>query len=164
MMVDKVEAPDPTTVVFRLKFATTAFLPALADPYNWIYKKEILDKDPRWYEKNILGSGPFKFAEYRDRPVDQGGKKPRLLPQGAALSRRVYRDFCRQAGGSGRRDRAATAPAIEFRGFPPAVRDELVGALGDKITVQESDWNCGTIIEPNHKKKPFDDVRGYGAH
>jgi peptide/nickel transport system substrate-binding protein len=54
-----------------------------------------------------------------------------------------------------RADRAA----IEFRGFPPSIRDELVGALGDKITVQESDWNCGTIIEPNHKKKPFDDVR-----
>src|SRR5262249_15382786 len=32
MMVDKVEAPDPTTVVFRLKFATHAFLPALANP------------------------------------------------------------------------------------------------------------------------------------
>src|SRR5437660_12679849 len=31
-MVDKVESPDPTTVVFRLNFATTAFLPALADP------------------------------------------------------------------------------------------------------------------------------------
>src|SRR6202022_3848011 len=54
-----------------------------------------------------------------------------------------------------RGDRAA----IEFRGFPPSIRDELVGALGDKINVQESDWNCGTIIEPNHKKKPFDDVR-----
>src|SRR3954468_11501475 len=27
-MVDKVEAPDPATVVFRLKFATTAFMPA----------------------------------------------------------------------------------------------------------------------------------------
>src|SRR5712691_3075424 len=33
MMVDKVEAPDPSTVVFKLKFATSAFLPALADPY-----------------------------------------------------------------------------------------------------------------------------------
>src|SRR5438128_7439148 len=33
VMVDKVEAPDATTVVFRLKFATGAFLPALADPY-----------------------------------------------------------------------------------------------------------------------------------
>src|ERR1051325_4684958 len=29
-MVDKVESPDPRTVVFRLQFATTAFLPALA--------------------------------------------------------------------------------------------------------------------------------------
>ena len=37
VMVDKVEAPDPATVVFHLKFATGAFLPALADPYAWIY-------------------------------------------------------------------------------------------------------------------------------
>ena len=43
-MVDTVEAPDPTTVVFHLKFATAAFLPALADPFGWIYKKAILDK------------------------------------------------------------------------------------------------------------------------
>ena len=62
VMVDTIEAPDPTTVVFHLKFATAAFLPALADPYNFIYQKAILDKNPRWYEKNILGSGPFKFA------------------------------------------------------------------------------------------------------
>src|SRR6201993_2955529 len=63
-MVDKVTAPDPATVVFHLKFATTAFLPALANPFSFIYQKAILDKDPRWYEKNILGSGPFKFAGY----------------------------------------------------------------------------------------------------
>jgi cytochrome c len=43
MMVDKVGAPDRSTVVFHLKFATSAFLPALADPFTWIYKKE----DPR---------------------------------------------------------------------------------------------------------------------
>src|SRR5262245_52043952 len=40
VMVDKVEAPDPTTVVFRLKYPTSAFLPALADPFAWIYKKD----------------------------------------------------------------------------------------------------------------------------
>ena len=60
-MIDKVEAPDPKTVVFRLKFATAAFIPALADPYAFIYKKEILDRDPHWFEKNIMGSGPFRF-------------------------------------------------------------------------------------------------------
>jgi peptide/nickel transport system substrate-binding protein len=48
---------------------------------------------------------------------------------------------------------------IEFRGFPPRSRDLLVRALGDKITVQESDWNCYLLIVPNHKVKPFDDPR-----
>src|ERR1700676_1788363 len=54
-MVDKVEAPDPTTLVFRLKYATTTFLPAIADPFAYIYQKAVLDKDQHWYEKNILG-------------------------------------------------------------------------------------------------------------
>src|ERR1700675_4284228 len=45
IMVDKIEAPDPKTVVFRLKYPTSVFLPALADPFTYIYKKEILDKD-----------------------------------------------------------------------------------------------------------------------
>jgi peptide/nickel transport system substrate-binding protein len=54
-----------------------------------------------------------------------------------------------------RSDRAA----IDFRNLPPTARDELVGALADKIVVQESDLNCGNLVTPNHKKKPFDDVR-----
>ena len=54
-----------------------------------------------------------------------------------------------------RSDRAA----IEFRGLPLSDRDELVGALGDKIAVQTSDWNCGQMVTPNHRHKPFDDAR-----
>ena len=54
-----------------------------------------------------------------------------------------------------RGDRAA----IEFRGFPPKARDDLVNALGDKITVQESDWNCNLMFTPNQQRAPFDDVR-----
>ncbi|HEX3441033.1 MAG TPA: ABC transporter substrate-binding protein, partial [Pseudolabrys sp.] len=64
-MVEKIEAPDPKTVVFHLKFATAAFLPALADPYAFIYQKAKLDQDPHWFEKNIMGSGPFRFKEYQ---------------------------------------------------------------------------------------------------
>jgi peptide/nickel transport system substrate-binding protein len=157
MMVDTVEAPDPTTVVFHLKFATAAFLPALADPYSWIYKKEILDRDPRWYEKNILGSGPFKFAEYETGQSIKGVKNPDYYHNGLPYLdgfTGIYADKQAVRVEAIRGDRAA----IEFRGFPPAVRDELVGALGEKITVQESDWNCGTIVEPNHKRKPFDDA------
>jgi peptide/nickel transport system substrate-binding protein len=158
VMVDTVEAPDPATVVFHLKFATSAFLPALADPYSWIYKKEALDKDPRWYEKNILGSGPFKFASYEIGQSIKGVRNPDYYHQGLPYLdgfTGIYADKQAVRVDAIRADRAA----IEFRGFPPAVRDELVGALGDKITVQTSDWNCGSFIEPNHKRKPFDDVR-----
>src|SRR5256714_2439732 len=63
-MIDKIEAPDPNAVVFHLKFATAAFLPAIADPYAFLYKKAMLDQDPRWFEKNILGSGHFRFKVY----------------------------------------------------------------------------------------------------
>jgi hypothetical protein len=53
----------------------------------------------------------------------------------------------------------ADKAAVDFRGLPPFSRDELKQALGDQITVQESDWNCGSDLFFNHKKKPFDDAR-----
>jgi len=81
-MVDKIEAPDQNTVVFRLKYATAAFLPALADPYAFIYKKEILDRDPHWYEKNIMGSGPFLFQDYQTGQSISGVRNPDYYHKG----------------------------------------------------------------------------------
>src|SRR5262249_59513774 len=54
MMVDKIEAPDATTVVFRQKFATDAFLPSLAGPYNRIYPKGHLRPDHRVHREKTL--------------------------------------------------------------------------------------------------------------
>ncbi len=158
MMVDKIEATDPNTVVIRLKFATSAFLPALADPYNWIYQKKVLDKDIHWYEHNILGSGPFKFAGYEVGQEIKGVRNPDYYRKGLpyldgfvgiyAPKQAVQLDAIRA-------DRAAT----EFRGYPPSAIDQLKQELGDRIVVQQSDWNCTLGAWINHKKKPFDDVR-----
>jgi peptide/nickel transport system substrate-binding protein len=158
MMVDSVEPPDPSTVVFRLKFATGAFLPALADPFNFIYKKAILDKDPRWYEKNILGSGPFKFVDYQVGQSIKGERNVDYYHKGLPYLdgfTGIYADKQAVRVEAIRADRAA----IEFRSMPPSARDELVKALDDKITVQESDWNVASAVTPNHKRKPFDDPR-----
>src|SRR5215467_9828856 len=157
-MVDTVEAPDPTTVVFRLKFATSAFIPALADPFTFIYKKATLDQDPRWYEKNVLGSGPFKFAEYETGQSVKGVRNPDYYRKGLPYLdgfTAIFADKQAVRVEAIRGDRAA----MEFRGLPPAARDELVKALGDKVKVQESDWNCGSLVVPNHQHKPFDDAR-----
>jgi peptide/nickel transport system substrate-binding protein len=156
-MVDKLEAPDAKTVVFHLKFATAAFLPALADPYAFIYKKDIIDKDPRWYEKNVMGSGPFRFKDYQAGQSISGVRNPDYYRAGLPYLDGFVGLFADKQAvrvAAIRSDRAA----IEFRGFPPATRDELVAVLGDKITVQESDWNCGALITPNHARKPFDNA------
>ena len=158
LMVDSVEAPDKNTVVFKLKFPTTAFLPALADPFAFIYKKDVLEKDPAWYEKNILGSGPFKFTSYEAGQSIKGERNPDYFKDGLPYLdsfTAIYAPKQATRLDAIRADRAAT----EFRGLPPSARDQLVKEAGDSITVQESDWNCANLITPNHKKKPFDDPR-----
>jgi peptide/nickel transport system substrate-binding protein len=157
-MIDRVEATDAKTVVFHLKYATAAFIPALADPYAFIYRKQLLDRDPRWFEKNIMGSGPFRFKEYQLGQSISGVRNPDYYHKGLPYLdgfTGIFADKQAVRVSAIKSDRAA----IEFRGFPPATRDELQAALGDQLAVQESDWNCGNPITPNHNHKPFDDVR-----
>ncbi len=157
-MVDSISAPDPTTVVFKLKFATLAFLPALADPFSYVYKKDILDKDPNWYQKNIMGSGPFRFARYDLGQSIRGERNPDYYRKGQPYLDGfvgIFADKQVVRVEAIRADRAAT----EFRGLPPSAIDQLKKELGDKITIQQSDWNCGNLITPNSRRKPFDDVR-----
>src|SRR5260221_673289 len=82
VMVDKVEAPDASTVVFRLKFPTPAFIPALAAPLAYITKKDVLEKDQHWYEKNVMGSGPFKFVAYEVGQSVKGERNPDYYHKG----------------------------------------------------------------------------------
>ena len=115
-------------------------------------------RGPRWYEKNVLGSGPFKFADYQVGQSIRGEKNADYYHKGLPYLdgfTGIYADKQAVRVEATRSDRAA----IEFRSMPPAARDELVKALGDKITVQESDWNVASAVTPTHKRKPFDDPR-----
>ena len=157
-MVDKIEAPDARTVVFHLKYATGAFIPALADPFAFIYQKAQLDKDTHWYEHNVSGSGPFKFVSYEAGQSIKGERNPDYYHKGKPYLDEIVGIFApKQATrvDAIRSDRAQ----MEFRGLPPSAVDDLKKELGDKIDVQESVWNCGSDLFFNHKKKPFDDAR-----
>jgi peptide/nickel transport system substrate-binding protein len=158
LMVDTIEAPDPTTVVFKLKFATGAFLPALADAYAFVYKADILAKDPHWYEKNILGSGPFKFSGFELGQSIKGERNPDYYLKGLPYLDGfvgIYAPKESTRVEAIRGDRAS----IEFRGLPPSAVEQLQKSLGDRIEIQTSDWNCGDNLTINHSKKPFNDVR-----
>ena len=152
------ETADDYTVVFRLRHPSASFLANLASPWNFIYKAEILAKDPRWYEKNIMGSGPFTFVEYVPGAQWVGKKNPDYY-----MKDRPYLDGYRAIFIKDTSPRVAAIRSgqalIEFRGFNPAARDDIVKALGDKATVQESPWTCDLTVTINNEKKPFDDPR-----
>ncbi len=158
-MVDSVEAPDDTNIVFNLKFPSGAFLPALATPFNWIYSKKDLDEHGfDWHRNNVNGSGPFKFVQHQPGAFVEGMRnddyhhegQPHLDGFKAIIAKKMSVRIQAIRG-----NRAA----IEFRGFPPKARDDMVNALGDKLRVQESDWNCVLLFTSNHTRKPFDDPR-----
>jgi hypothetical protein len=55
-VVEVVEAPDPTR--FASVSSGRGLLPLVnLFPWNWIYKADILAKDPHWYETHIMGTG-----------------------------------------------------------------------------------------------------------
>jgi peptide/nickel transport system substrate-binding protein len=153
-----VEATDPHTVRFRLKWPESSLLLNLASPWNFIYKADLLNKDIHWYEKNIMGTGPFTFVEHVKGSHWVGKKNPNYWDKG-----KPYLDGYRALFISANAAQVAAIRGerahIQFRGFSPAERDSLVGALGPKITVQESPWDCILMVALHHEKKPFDDKR-----
>ena len=157
-MVESVAAPDDETFVIKLKYPSGAFLPALASPFHFIYSKAILDKDPHWYENNVMGSGPFVFEAREAGAAVRGKRNPNYYHAGLPYLDGFEAIFAKTQSLRVQAIRGDQA-AMEFRGLPPKSRDDLVAALGKDITVQESDWNCLLIVTPNSRKKPFDDVR-----
>src|SRR5262249_10583579 len=106
----------------------------------------------------IMGSGPFKFAGYETGQSIKGTRNPDYFRKGLPYLDGfvgIYADKQATRVEALRSDRAA----IEFRSMPPSAVDEIRKALGDQITIGTSDWNVGSSVTPNHKKKPFDDPR-----
>jgi peptide/nickel transport system substrate-binding protein len=156
--IASIETPDAQTVVFKLKERNASMLTNFASPWDCIYSAAKLKQDPKFPEKNILGTGPFKFVEHAagshwvgERFADYFEKgKPYLDGYRAIfITNTAARVNALQAG----------EVLVEFRGHSPADRDKLKAALGDKIVVTESPWICSLVVTFNTQKKPFDDAR-----
>src|SRR5207247_2271428 len=127
-------------------------------PWNVIFPKKYLDKDPNYFKTNVVGSGPFKFKSYtrgatfegernpdyfvKDRPYLNGYKffiSPETVVRAAAIrSGRAY---------------------IEFRDLPNAEVEAIRKQLGDKVVVQTTPMTGQFGIAINNAAKPFNDVR-----
>ena len=106
----------------------------------------------------MRGTGPFVFVEHVKGSHWVGKKNPNYWDKGKPYLDGYRALFIKSSSAQVAAVRGERAH-IQFRGFTPADRDTLKGALGDKITVQESAWDCVLLVAMNHKKKPFDDKR-----
>ena len=158
LQIETVQAPEPYVVAFKLKWPSPSFIHSLASPWNWIYKADILERDVRWYEKHIMGTGPFVFVEHVKGSHWVGRRNPEYWDRGKPYLDGYQALFIRDDAAQVTAIRSGRAH-IQFRGFSPAQRDDIVRALGDKIAVQESPWNCALVVAVNHEKKPFHDPR-----
>ncbi|MGH6617917.1 MAG: ABC transporter substrate-binding protein [Alphaproteobacteria bacterium] len=157
--IASVETPESHKLIVKMKRPLAAIIPALASPFNFIYSKKDLDTHGyTWHKTNVNGTGPFKFVQEQPGAFVEGKRNDDYFVKGLPYLdgfKAVQAPKMSVRLQAIRGDRAA----IDFRGFPPKARDDLVAAMGDKIKVQESDWNVVMGAGPNQKLPRFADVR-----
>ena len=162
-MVDKIEAPERYTVVFRLERPAASFIPLMAHPARPIYAKKYLDQDPHYYKKHVMGTGPFKFKQYVRGSYLELERNPDYWVKG-----RPYLDGTKYYMIKDLSARAKSVRSgrthVELRGFPPAEVEAMKQQLGDKITVRYPGPQIYWGVSVNVDQKPFNDVRVRQSH
>jgi peptide/nickel transport system substrate-binding protein len=153
----EVAAPDPATVVFKLKNPMAGVLEALASPYNCIYSAAKLKQNPRYPETEIMGSGPFTLVEHVKGTSWSGKRFDDYYDKGKPYLD-GYKAFFVKSNG--------VVPGIiggqfdaEFRGRNPQEKAQLLDKMKDNLSVFEGTWVNNLMIVFNTTRKPFDDVR-----
>ena len=156
--VTSVEAPDASTVVFKLKHPSASLLENLASPWNVNYPKKYLDKDPNYFMKHVVGSGPFKFKSYTPGSTFEGERNPDYF-----IKDRPYLNGYKFFISTETSVRAAAIRSgrayIEFRDIPNAEVEAIKKTLGDKVAVQQTPMTGQWGIAINNTVKPFSDER-----
>jgi peptide/nickel transport system substrate-binding protein len=156
--VERVDAPSADTVIFKLKFPSASLLDNLASPWNVIYPKKYLDKDPNHFKTNVVGSGPFKLKNYTRGSTFEGERNPDYH-----IKDRPYLDGYKFFISTETSVRAAAIRSgrayIEFRDLPNSEVDAIKKQLGDKVVVQETPMVGQFGIAMQNTVKPFTDIR-----
>lgn len=156
--IERVDAPDAGTVVFKLKHPSASLLDNLASPWNVIYPKKYLEKDPNYFTKNVMGSGPFKLKNYTRGSTFEGVRNPDYF-----VKDRPYLDGYKFFISTETSVRAAAIRSgrayIEFRDLPLSEVEAIKKQLGDKVVVQETPMIGQFGIAMQNTVKPFTDIR-----
>jgi peptide/nickel transport system substrate-binding protein len=80
--IAEIATPDSATVVFHLAKVNPAMLTVFASPWNCLYSAKKLAEDPRYPASEVMGSGPFRFAEYVPGSIWRGERFENYFQKG----------------------------------------------------------------------------------
>ena len=155
--IKEIDTPDPLTVIFKLKAPNASMLQSFASPYDCIYSAAKLKENPKYPQTEIMGSGPFQFVEHVKGSHWSGKRFDGYFKKGQPYLDGYKAFFVK--GTTVVTGMLGGQFDVEFRGFNPQQREQLLSKDKDKWVVHEGTWVNNLMIIFNTKKKPFDDVK-----
>ncbi len=156
--IGAIDAPDPLTVVFHLKWPEAAMLENFASEWNSIYSAARLKEDPLFPLNHVLGTGAFGFVEH----VKGDHWTWSTLPTATSSRGKPYLEGYRADFVTGAKMIQSFEDgriAANFRFVSPNERDELIASRGDQLAIYESPTLLNLLVVFNTKRPPYDDVR-----
>src|SRR5215813_11367725 len=153
--VDAIEAPDPYTVVFRLKRPQPSILTMLASGYSPVLPAHV---PPAEHRTRCIGTGPLKFKEWKRGESVELVKNPDYFVKG-----RPYLDAVRYVIIVERGTRVAALQAnqvdVAFPGETTLNIYEQLKAAVPKMVFTETASNVNENLLINTTRPPFDNVK-----
>src|SRR5262245_55818707 len=153
--LEHVEAPDPNTVVFRMKRAQPSLLLMLASGYTPIYAAHV---PPAQYRTTCVGTGPFKLKEWRKGEFVEYVRNPDYSVKG-----RPYLDGLKYIVIVERGTRTAAMQAgqldVAFPGETSKTTMEQLKKAVPQMVFHEVAQTVTDNIIMNVKKPPFDNPK-----
>jgi peptide/nickel transport system substrate-binding protein len=152
--VEAIEAPDPYTVVFRLKHPQPSLLLMLASGYSPIYPAHVPLAE---FKNKCVGTGPFKLKDNKPGELVEYVRNPDYFVKG-----RPYLDGLKFVV---IRDRSTQIAALQSGQLDVAgsgwnkTNAENAKNGAPKLVIGEADSNVNDNVLVNFKKAPFNDVR-----
>ncbi len=153
--VDAIEAPDPYTVVFRLRRPQPSLVAMLASGYAPVIPAHVPLAEHR---SRCIGTGPFKFKEWKRGQSVELVRNPDYFVKG-----RPYLDAVRYTVIVERGTRVAALQANQIDLAYPgettlSIAEQLKKAVPTMV-LTETASNVSENLLLNTKKPPFDDVK-----
>jgi peptide/nickel transport system substrate-binding protein len=152
--VEGIEAPEPHTVVFRLKRPQPSLLQMLASGYSPVYPAHVPVAE---FKNRCVGTGPFRLKENKPGEYVEYVRNPDYFVKG-----RPYLDGIKFVV---IRDRSTQIAALQSGQLDVAgsgwnrTNAEAAKAGKPELVVVEADSNVNDNVLVNFKRAPFTDVR-----